>query len=170
MRGPPWVPSVTSLEAFAGGEPGGDAAGAVAGELGFGAVGVEEAEEEVAVGAAVEELDAVGADAGVAAAELAGEGGVAVEGEGLFDDEEVVAAGVGFDEGYAAHSSSVSLKTTTLSVASLASSSWWMRAWMLWVAVTMKETRSMPAMLSRSRTARRWPTESRTLRMASCMR
>jgi hypothetical protein len=74
------------LEAFALGKPCGDAAGAVAGELGFAAVGVEEAEEEFAVGAAIEEFDAVGADAGVAGAEFAGEVGVAALSEVLFDD------------------------------------------------------------------------------------
>ena len=86
-------------EGFGGGEPGGYAAGAVAGELGFGAVGVEEADEEGAVGAAVEELDAVGADGVGAVAEFFGEGGVVVAGDGFVEDEEVVAVGVGFDEG-----------------------------------------------------------------------
>jgi hypothetical protein len=101
------------LESFRGGEPGSDAAGAVAAKLGFGAVGVEEAEEEGAVGFVGQELDTVGTDAGVAVAEFAREGGVAVVGEGVLDDQKIVAVGVRFDERDAAHSSSVSAKWTT---------------------------------------------------------
>ena len=70
--GPPWVSRMTWVRPSVAASQAADAAGAVAGELGFGSVGVEEADEEGSVGAAVEELDAVGADGVGAVAELAG--------------------------------------------------------------------------------------------------
>ena len=52
------------------GDPGGDAAGAVAGDFRDGAVGVDEADAAAERACGFEEFDAIGADAGVAFAEL----------------------------------------------------------------------------------------------------
>ena len=153
-----YLPSVAAgreIAAFALSEPRSDAAGSVAAELGFVAVSVEEAKEEGAIGAAFEELDAVGADPGVALAELASDFVVPADGFALLDDEEVVAAGVGFDEGEGAHSASASWKETTWSVASLARSSASTFSCMRRVATSEKQIRSRPAILSRSRICRR---------------
>jgi hypothetical protein len=82
------------------GHPCGDAASAVAADLGDGAVGVVEANAAGEGRRSIEELDAVGADAGVAIAEALGQLGLVVACGGFFgDDEKVVAAGVCFREG-----------------------------------------------------------------------
>jgi len=85
---------VAGAELLVAGHPGGNAAGSVAGDFGSGAVGVDEVNAAGAVARPLEELDAVGADAGVAGAEFDGERGTGL----AFDDEEVVAAGVGLGE------------------------------------------------------------------------
>ncbi len=81
---------------FFASEPGGDAAGAVAGDFGCGAVGIDKADAAAEGAGSLEELDAIGADAGVAVAEAPGEGWI----KRSFDDEEVVAAGVGLGEAH----------------------------------------------------------------------
>ena len=81
----------------------GDAARAVAAEVGFGAVGVVEAHAEVGGGGGggLEEDEAVGADAAAAVAQVADVGGVGGgEGEGaVVDEDEVVAGAMHFPEG-----------------------------------------------------------------------
>ena len=99
VRVPPVRFNRCRFQALGVGKPGGDAAGAVAAELGLGAVGVEQAQEVAAVGAAVEELDAVRAQAVVTGAQVTGKRGVPAVRLGFLEDEKVVAAGVGFYEG-----------------------------------------------------------------------
>src|SRR5579864_8697774 len=77
------------------GEPGGDAAGAVAGDFGFGAIGVEETGTDIGVGGGKEPLHAVGTNALVAVAHAAAEGSQVGAGVQAVHNEEVVAAGAG---------------------------------------------------------------------------
>jgi hypothetical protein len=82
------------------GEQGGDAARAVAGDLGRRAVGVDEARGDVGVVVGRQPLDAVGAHALVAVAGTARERGQVDRCEPLLDEQEVVAAGGRLDEGH----------------------------------------------------------------------
>ena len=83
------------------GHPRGHAARAVAADLGDGAVGVVQADAAGVLGPGPgEELDAVGADAGVARAEPPRQVSPIVVCRGLFgDDQKIVAAGVGLGKG-----------------------------------------------------------------------
>ena len=85
---------VAGAKLLLAGHPRGDAAGPVAGNFREGAVGVDQVNAARAVGGPLEKLDAVGADAGVTRAEADGKRGVG----GAFDDQEIIAAGVGLGE------------------------------------------------------------------------
>src|SRR5450432_2165001 len=77
---------------------GSNAAGAVAGNFGGAAVGVDEVDFEIGGCGGREPLDAVGADAVVAVADLAGEDGFVTIDFLRVDQQEVVAAGGGLHE------------------------------------------------------------------------
>src|SRR5579864_5917075 len=81
-----------------GGQIGGDAACAVAGNFGFRAIGVEEAGADIGVGGGKEPLHAIGSDALVAVTHAAADDGQVGAGVQAIHNEEVVAAGAGFDK------------------------------------------------------------------------
>jgi hypothetical protein len=85
--------------AFAVGKPRCDAARPIAGELCLAAVCIKQAQEQIPVGSALQELDTIGAHTCVPHAELARELCVTALGQRLFDNQEVIAAGVRFNEG-----------------------------------------------------------------------
>ena len=70
------------VAAFAGGKPGCNATGSVSAQLGFAAIGVEEAEEERAVGTPVKKFNAVRANACIARTKFARNRGVPAFGPG----------------------------------------------------------------------------------------
>ena len=79
-------------------QPRGDTTCTVARELRLATVGVEETQEQIAISLALKKLDAVGAHAGIPSTELSRKFSMAALRQRLFDDEEVVTAGVRFDE------------------------------------------------------------------------
>jgi hypothetical protein len=87
------------LPAFTPRQPSGNATRTVAGELRLATIGVEETQEQIAIGPTLQKLDAVGADTGISRTELACELSMAALGQRPFNDEEIVAAGMRFDEG-----------------------------------------------------------------------
>ncbi len=79
-------------------QPSGDTTRTVAGELRLATVSVEEAQKKIAISLRLQKFDAVSAHAGVPRTELSRKFGVAALGQLLFDDEEVVTAGMRLDE------------------------------------------------------------------------
>src|SRR5579872_7149417 len=84
--------------ALLGRQEGGDAAGAIAGDFGFRAIGIEEAGAGIGVGGGKEPFYAVSADAAVTITEAAAYGGQVRAGVEAIDNQEVVAASAGFYE------------------------------------------------------------------------
>src|SRR5580698_1821858 len=138
--------------AFALSEPCSYAACSIAAQLSFAPVGVEEPQKERPVGLALQKLDPVSAHTRVPLTQPFRECRVFACSRALFDHEEVVAACVSFDKLQRTHSASTSGNETTWSVASLSRSCSNTARCSCLVAITEKVTRSIPAMLSRSKT------------------
>ncbi len=87
------------LPALTARKPRGNASCPISRKLSLAAVLIEKTQEEIAVGLPLEELNAIGPDAGVPCAKLTREFGVAALCQRLFNNQEIIAAGVCFDEG-----------------------------------------------------------------------
>src|SRR6185437_4799097 len=98
-------------------QPGGDTAGAIAGNFSFRTISVEEAGADIGVGGGKQPLHAVGANALVAVAHAAADGGKIRPGVQPVHDEEIVAAGASLNErngGGRSHSPSAGPRELTL--------------------------------------------------------
>src|ERR1700722_1137133 len=85
--------------AFTVGKPRCDATRPIAGELCLAAVCIKQTQEQIPVGSALQELNTIGAHTCVSRTKLARELCVTALGQRLFDNQEVIAAGVRFNEG-----------------------------------------------------------------------
>ena len=89
----------TEFAVVLGAIPGRNAARAVAGDFRLGTVGIQQADAEVGVVGGQHPFHAIGADAVVAVADAPAEGMDVAGRVGEINDQKIVAAGGGFDEG-----------------------------------------------------------------------